>query len=691
MHKSINIRIKGFFWALIALLIGFSSCSDSIDESNLYSFSGESISSYLKSREDCSEFVALLSKVNLSKKSKSTLIELLSTRGNYTLFVPTNDALKAYITEVTGITDNPTIECLPDSIAEELAKGCIIDNGSTSAYQTSSFQQEGTLDKVNMNDRYITVGFDTMPGTKQAVYLINNNAQITDGDHELENGYVHIVSAVPSSSSTTLPGLIATASNMRIFSRLLQETGWDKNMVKYLDADYEDNHPERGRSSAATGTFPCPEHRKYGYTAFVEPDSVYVSEWQVPEPVVDNTGTITNWNDILNVIKKQCEEKCLYTNTSNDLTSEDNAVNQFVAYHILPMSITFNKLVVHYCEAYFSYADMDKLTVNLDELYTTIGKHRRLMKITEGATTDGKRINRYSLYNPDNRSYYEEMQVDDPGVLISAFNGDNLSNALNGFYYPVNHMVYYSEYTRDKVLNQRLRFDTPSFLPELMSAGIRRPNYRVEYNLPKNFIDEEEITRTDETEMIYKATFSSEWQDYNGDEIQALGQYDFTFLLPPVPSDGTYEFRIGLSNTDSRGMAQVYFGDDKNNLSAVGLPLDMRLTADNPSVGWVKDGNDEAANKENDKTLRNHGYMKAPKIYGFPGTSGATVLMRDFNMWGQLKVRKILNTGYMKAGKKYYCRFKSLLDNPNAQFFFDYIELVPKSVYSNPAKEEDIW
>lgn len=691
MHKSTNIRIKGFFWALCALLVGFTSCSDSIDESNLYSFSGETVSSYLKSREDCSEFVALLSKVNLSKKSKSTLIDLLSTRGNYTLFVPTNEAVKAYITEVTGVTDNPTIDCLADSVAEELVKGCIIDNGSNSAYQTSSFQQEGTLDKVNMNERYITVGFDTMPGTKKAIYLINNNAIITDGDHELENGYVHIVSAVPSSSSTTLPDLISTASNMRIFSRLLKETGWDKNMVKYLDADYEDNHPEEGRSSAASGTFPCPEHRKYGYTAFVEPDSIYVSEWQVPEPVVDNIGTITNWDDILDVIKKKCAEKCLYTNTSNDLTSEDNAVNQFVAYHILPMSITYNKLVIHFCEAYFSYTSMENLTVNLDELYTTIGKHRRLMKITEGATTDGKRINRYSLYDPDNRSYYNEIQVDDAGALISAFNGKYLSNALNGFYYPVDRMIYYSEYTRDKVLNQRLRFDTPSFLPEIMSAGIRRPNYRVEYNLPKNFIDEEEITRTDETEMIYKATFSSEWQDYNGDEIQALGQYDFTFLLPPVPSDGTYEFRIGLSNTDSRGMAQVYFGDDKNNLSAVGLPLDMRLTADNPSVGWVKDGTDEAANKENDKTLRNHGYMKAPKIYGFPSPSGATVLMRDFNMWGQLKVRRILYTGDMKAGKKYYCRFKSLLDNPNAQFFFDYIELVPKSVYSNPAKEEDIW
>lgn len=671
--------------AAMVVGLGVASCSDNVDEGNLYSFSGRQISESLSEREDCRLFAGLLQRVHPSSRSESTLYQLLSARGNYTVFAPTDKAIRQFTDSVTGHSGSSTDE-LADSTVNELVRGCIIDCGSDDAYRTIDLN-EGVIGKTNMNDRYMTVAFDTTQAGTQAIFVINSTATIIEGDIECENGYVNVMNRVPTTSNSDLPSLLRAASNMRIFSRLLAETGWDRQMLDYLDADYEENHPDNGRPThpESESPYPCPAHRRYGYTAFVEPDSIYMAQWGVPAPRVNSTGQIENWDAILAVIKERCADIDLYENTSDNLRSEDNAVNQFVAYHLLPASITYNKLVVHFCEAGFSFRNMNKLTLNLDEFYTTMGKRRRLMKITEGATTDGKRINRYSSYDAET---YDETTVYDAGALIAGDNGRQTNYALNGFYYPIDRILVYDSHTRDRVLNQRLRFDVVTLFPEMLTYGMRRPDYAIYYNLPANFLDPDEMSRSDETEFIYKATWTPQWYDYDGDEMLGLDQYDFTFRLPPVPADGTYELRIGVSATDYRSMAQVYIGDNKDNLPAIGLPIDMRVKGTSSEIGWVKDGEDAEANNIVDQNMRHHGYMKAPNIYGFPSTTGVTALMRNVN---SNLLRKILTTMDMKAGKKYYCRFKSVLSDPDAQFFFDYIELVPKSVYNNPNTAEDKW
>ena len=52
--------------------------------------------------------------------------------------------------------------------------------------------------------------------------------------------------------------------------------------------------------------------------------------------------------------------------------------------------------------------------------------------------------------------------------------------------------------------------------------------------------------------------------------------------------------------------------------------------------------------------------------------------------------RKIIYTGQLEAGKTYYIRFKSVLSSTSTEFFFDYLEFVPKSVYAGESNE-DIW
>ena len=53
-------------------------------------------------------------------------------------------------------------------------------------------------------------------------------------------------------------------------------------------------------------------------------------------------------------------------------------------------------------------------------------------------------------------------------------------------------------------------------------------------------------------------------------------------------------------------------------------------------------------------------------------------------------VRKIIYTGDFEAGQTYWIRFKSVLNNNRKEFFYDFIEMVPKSVF-NGERNEDIW
>lgn len=130
-------------------------------------------------------------------------------------------------------------------------------------------------------------------------------------------------------------------------------------------------------------------------------------------------------------------------------------------------------------------------------------------------------------------------------------------------------------------------------------------------------------------------------------------------------------------------MAQIYLGTNPRNLPAVGIPIDLRIVGTDPAIGWVSDkdlGTDEEIQNK-DKQMRNNDYMKGP-AYFYPGE----VSGRDC----PTSTRKIIFRGQLEAGITYYVRFKSVLESTSTQFFFDYLEIVPKSIY-NGDKAEDKW
>ena len=166
--------------------------------------------------------------------------------------------------------------------------------------------------------------------------------------------------------------------------------------------------------------------------------------------------------------------------------------------------------------------------------------------------------------------------------------------------------------------------------------------------------------------------------------------------LPPVRKLGTYELRIANSvGVNYRSMCQVYWGTNPNALPAVGTPLDFRVNglyrmteAGNfPSiVGWEEDNDDDDHNAENDKKMRNNGFLKGPQLYcaGIPGTS-------QMGRGSYFLTRRIMVTAQMDPNETYYLRLKNVLDKDDKQLYMDYIELCPKEVYDNPMNPEDIW
>ena len=145
--KSVVIKIRQSIYFALLLSFGtgfFYSCQDKVDESDMYSFTGMQIIDYLNTNDSTTYYAYLTSRVKLSKKSASTVADLLSARGNSPAL---HRPMKPYD--------------VSDSTAAEIVNNSLIDSEQGEAYLTTSFQV-GSLERQNFNDRFLTVRFDTI-------------------------------------------------------------------------------------------------------------------------------------------------------------------------------------------------------------------------------------------------------------------------------------------------------------------------------------------------------------------------------------------------------------------------------------------------------------------------------------------------------------------------------------------------
>ena len=74
---------------LLVSLFAWVGCTDDRISDSYYTFTGETVASYLKANEDYSRFVYVLERANL--------LDLLSTYGEFTCFAPTNAAIDSFL------------------------------------------------------------------------------------------------------------------------------------------------------------------------------------------------------------------------------------------------------------------------------------------------------------------------------------------------------------------------------------------------------------------------------------------------------------------------------------------------------------------------------------------------------------------------------------------------------------------
>ncbi len=713
--------MKKLLIPLCAGLVALAACTEQIDTSARYVFTEYTIASYLEAHpEYYSEYLQLTKQVKMSQVSETTVYQLLTARGNYTCFAITNEAIREYLDTLVsqGLIEQPTWESFRDSskldsIRQVIVKNSIIDGGDiedqryTLALFPTVSNSEFTL--PNIHDNRLTVRWpDDQP---DSVYI--NDVCAIDAynrDIPLLNGVMHQIHKVIAPENRTAArffqevldnrkdgyllfakclqacGLLDTLGAVRdeVYERLYQ-TKMIPDLEKYMSKGFSDKSGNENSDALA------PQHRKYGFTLFAETDEYWRS--QGIDPLAnDALSQLVQW-----IVDKGQSLSDENYSTDDDYTSPNNILYQWTTYHILPMRLAANKLVYHCNELGYSMSNPYRYTIPVMEWYPTMGK-RRLLKLYESNVSNGVYLNRFPIRDNGRKGTGFEIACDPDkvGCLVDRTNDLAVVNDVsNACIYPIDAPLAYNDATRDNLGKERIRFDGMALFPEAATNGIRRAE-SLEDRYQHVYIPADKHYRyfdgmrimSEDTHFIYFNGYRINWANYSQDEMKAIGHFDIMFTLPPVPKYGTYELRYKTLATGARGVVQIYFGSDPDNLPVAGIPIDMtKGIVDSFGEGQIdlSDTGDEAIDSEIDHKLRNHGLMKSARHEVHESNPAWTA--RDDTRC----TRHIIARQTVDPNKTYYVRFKSVLDSDKKELYMDYMEWCPKEIYDNPETPEDVW
>ncbi|MBQ9169245.1 MAG: fasciclin domain-containing protein [Bacteroidaceae bacterium] len=675
------------------------SCHEDIDTSARYVFKERTVADYLNDHSQFSEYVRLLKEQKVSDVSNTSVYQLMTAYGYYTVFAPTNDAIQMYLDSlvIKGIIPEADWNAFPDertldSIRAVLVYNSILDGTKQEkTYVTAEFPKTNEEFDVNtMADRKISVTYYKDDLDSCAIDGICPVSK-TNRDIEATNGFIHQVGYVINPSNETLGGTLHKfafdyESNLCVMAQLVEACG----LIETLTAERDENYEKLYR----TGAFPKfhwnllnvdvapPEHRRFGFTLFAETDEFWENE------LGKDRREITK-EDVMDWV----EEQGFYPEgVKNDkYTDENNLLNLFVTYHLLPERIPVDKLALHYNEKGYNYKIKNaQPTIPVWAHYVTLGK-RRLLRIWESAESGGPYLNRFPVLNNGRHDDYHEKECseENEGIAINTGEFSGLIKLINAIIYPIDKPLAYTEHVRNQLAKERLRYDAWELQPEAMNNDMRIMSYFTRFYFssdPDKQYFENLTVNSKETSFMLLNGRDQGWPNYQADEVLAEGLYDITITLPPVPKYGIYEIRMGVSTySGTRGICQVYWGSRKDQLVAQGIPVNMQLGGQDPMLGWERDTDDDDYNAEVDKKMRNNGFMKGPE-YIVANAGG-----RETNRLSATSTRRIIVREAMSPDVTYYLRFKTVQDYTNKQLFVDYLEWCPKEVYDNPETPEDIW
>ena len=675
--------------------------------------------------------------------------EFLKERYNEYIESVEQNKLDSTVKVVNNGVTSLRVEDLTDSMATVIAKNHIIEDVIEFRGRASSQLGKKTMNRRNVE--YTLHGGEdcerkncTLPSGTMTVNVGENDIIIADADIKTENGRVHRINGVLVPSDLTTGQQLSTQSGFTLFTEALDKTGYSDELRKFeIDPEYEEKYANEMSPPFITqnkAVQPYPPTKNYGFTLLVETDELLMNPDNNPFGIEITDIESLEWfaaqwyGTNVDKINKTFDLKGQYKDKNNPL-------NKFVAYHIIDRKLSYASgqssggfiMEKHfqpgngktYDDAYFdseqNLGSDDREGTNVHDRYDYFetAYPYSCLKVTKpmltGKTTSYKRYGETTTgtldkeivlnYTQDitlckpNMEYHVNVVVEDPMTTtkrrpgLERFNG----KASNGNIYTIDKiLIYNEEEMKDNILNERMRWDITSLFPELTNNDIRWApiDNKTMYFIPEGYC--ERIRYINPTSLLFylrpAKTYLNSYASYQGDELLATGKYDFEYRIPHVPS-GSYEIRIGFSTSNARGMVQFYINGE-----ICGIPLDMRMNDKNKEfMGWkTENETNEEENKENDKAMRNRGFMKAPaSIYG-QGTindlEGQPVTVIRNLRFGEAALRRVLGTYDLTNGVEYWIRVKDVTDadgsNNPFEYNQDYLEIVPNTIAKNPDLED---
>lgn len=671
----------GYTFLLASVLSG---CMDSDDVGESYrTFEGEMVSSYVSGREDLKEFEKAL--------RMAGAYELLESYGKYTCFVPNDEAMEKWYAAV-----GKRLEQMDTADVREMVYYQLIDGqaNAVDAYMTEDFP-EGSFPVQNMLGRYLTASVQSGSGV-WGIKTGDEYADIVNPNNEMLNGVVHITDRVLEGNNDMLPDFVANNPRYSIFGQALLATGWRDSMMVLEDASYEPplsttlpGGGEVGTSSVRYNQWPMT--RKYLYTCFAESDSIMF----LREGIRDLDG--------LRAYAKQ-----VYPEGADieDETDPRNSLHKFVGYHLYDVQRPKNKLVInkYYVAMHDWFTWYDQICdeeYRVEQYYVSM-QPNMLLYVQNANTVDKDNSSAKGVpvlncpYTPYNPLYTSAMTMQDSyggKPIIRILNDEADQYCQNGVLHGLNNMLVYSDEVKADVFHRRIRMDLRTFLSEgvnnsVIYDGDKGYNW---YNtaFPDGFFKNVRFTSNNTTYISYEGCTPHDY--LHGDHFTLTGNFDFTIKVGPIPK-GSYEVRLSFATNGAGAVVQVYMDG-----VPCGIPIDSRVAAYSGDTGWIQDwlaiqesgssrfagmgeSEEDPYGLENDKNLRNHGYMKAPNCYvgvNYHNLSyGDNLTARNVDT----RLRKILNIVNWTEDGTHELRLVAMRAG---NFDMDFIEFMPTDLLEN--------
>lgn len=704
MYKRKLLKTLQVF-GLVALFqsLFLASCSDEMPAESYYTFTGEMMSDYLNNNEEFSLFARIA--------ERAKVMDLLSARGEYTLFPPVNAAIEQYLQE----NHYASVEEIPEAYCDTIAYSHLMRY----VYATSDFSMNATFSNfLDMPLNIVTT--DSLDENDLSISVINSSAAIINGmkNDSVENGIIHPVDHLILPNTDNGAELLKkNSSSFQIYYAALERVGLlDSLTISYLDMDYEkvkatypDPWPQILLSGLDGNTYRAkrPDYRRVGFTVFVVPDNKLLP--LLKSSVGQNDLSTDDMEGCLKALYQLAVNK--YAATARQLGVDAGRWKTYEEMDLADFRDTRNPLYL-----FMAYHVLDRFLSGTDRFVNRWGINTAKANPTEWINTmlPFSTLKIEAVYNDAPQeakggaiylNHSSQVESSDGGEIRNRVQGAVVTQPVNHFsqncaFYYLDDVIAYDETMIGTVMQTRMRMDVISLFPELTTNNIRLngepwfpqnnwdtdPDYRhgTNYYIPNGYLKGASISSNG---LLFVMRPHNIFWNMGGDEINLFGSsYNFTMELPSVP-EGTYEIRLGAGyGIDTRGVAQIYYDG-----APQGIPIDMRIAADDPSIGGIYDnGLTEDELLDNNQLLKNKGiYRGGASLFAYYADEGPN--QRDPGRYVPGKVtnfidlpllyRKVICKVHITPHERHTIGFRSVYSSGTSScFMIDYIELVPNSI-----------